>query len=99
MGMDRADFAHLRVLLLGDKTHLVQTLRSVLSLAGINKLVHTDNPRRALHLLTVETFDAVFADDHCELIDDQTFATAVRRYPGVLYRMVPVFVFQERARR
>jgi DNA-binding response OmpR family regulator len=97
--MERADFAQLRVLLLSGRTHAAQTLRSVLSLAGIANLTTMDNPRRTLDLLTMEVFDAVFADDACEKIDGMTFAVALRRRSGVLNPMVPIFVFQERARR
>jgi CheY-like chemotaxis protein len=97
--MERSDFAQLRVMLLSGKTHGAQTLRSVLSLAGVTNILMIDDPRKALDLLTMENFDAVFADDNCEPVSDITFAQAVRRRGGILNPMIPVFVFQEQARR
>ncbi|HJR56065.1 MAG TPA: hypothetical protein VJ798_05775 [Rhizomicrobium sp.] len=97
--MERSEFAQLRVLLVSGKTHSTQTLRSVLSLAGVTNILFIDSVRKALDLLTMENFDAVYAADNCELVDDMTFAVAVRRRAGVLNPMVPVFVFQEQARR
>lgn len=97
--MERSEFAQLRVLLVSGKTHGAQTLRSVLSLAGVTKITFVESPRKALDLLTMEDFDAVYADDNCGLIDETTFATSVRRRAGVRNPMMPVFVFQEQARR
>jgi CheY-like chemotaxis protein len=97
--MERSDFAQLRVMLLSGKTHGAQTLRSVLSLAGVTNILALDDPRKALEHLTLENFDAVFADDNCEKVSDLTFAMAVRRRGGILNPMVPIFVFQEQARR
>ena len=97
--MERSDFAQLRVLLLSGKTHGAQTLRSVLSLAGVTNILVIDDPKKALALLTTENFDAVYADDNCERVSDLTFAEAVRRRGGILNPMMPVFVFQEQARR
>jgi two-component system, chemotaxis family, chemotaxis protein CheY len=97
--MERSDFAQLRVMLLSGKTHGAQTLRSVLSLAGITNILFIDDPRKALDLLTMDNFDAVYADDNCEKVSDLTFAMAVRRRGGILNPMIPIFVFQEQARR
>ena len=97
--MEKSEFAQLRIMLVSGKTHGAQTLRSVLSLAGVTRITFVENPHKALDLLIMEDFDAVYADDDCGLIDDMTFAMAVRRRPGVRYPMMPVFVFQEQARR
>jgi CheY-like chemotaxis protein len=97
--MERADFAQLRVMLLTGRSHGAQTLRSVLTLSGVTNILFIDNPKKALDLLTMENFDAVYADDGCEKVSDLTFAMAVRRRSGILNPMIPIFVFQERARR
>ena len=97
--LELADFAQLRIMLLSGKTHGAQTLRSVLTLAGVIKIINVVEPRRALDLLTMEHFDAVFADEAAGPVEDLCFALAVRRTKAVLNPMVPVFVFQEQARR
>lgn len=97
--MERSDFAQLRVMLLTGKTHGAQTLRSVLTLAGVTNILYIDNPKKALDLLTMEDFDAIYADDACDKVSDLTFAMAVRRRGGIRNPMIPIFVFQERARR
>ncbi len=97
--MEKADFAELRVMLLSGKTHGAQTLRSVLTLAGINKILTVEQPSRAIDLLTMEYFDAIFAAEGCDPVDGLTFPLAVRRTRGILTPMIPIFVFQEQARR
>jgi two-component system chemotaxis response regulator CheY len=97
--MERADFAQLRILLLSGKTHGAHTLRSVLSIAGVTKITSLEDAGRAVDLLTMEHFDAVFADESAGQVDGLTFPLAVRRTRGILNPMVPVFVFQEQARR
>jgi two-component system chemotaxis response regulator CheY len=97
--MEKSEFAQLRVLMVSGKTHGAQTLRSVLSLAGVTNILMIEDPRKALDLLTMENFDAVYADDNCEKVSDLTFAMAVRRRSGMLNPMIPIFVFQEQARR
>lgn len=97
--MEKADFAELRIMLLSGKTHGAQTLRSVLTLTGVSKLVTLDQPVRAIDLLTMEYFDAIFAQDGCDAVDGLPFPLAVRRTRGVLTPMIPIFVFQEQARR
>ena len=97
--MERSEFAQLRVMLLTGKSHGAQTLRSVLTLAGVTNILFIDNPKKALDLLTMEDFDAVYADDSCDKVSDLTFAMAVRRRSGIRCPMIPIFVFQEQARR
>ena len=97
--MERADFAQLRIMLLSGKSHGAATLRSVLSIAGVSKIIPVDQSSRAIDLLTMEHFDAVFAEESCDAVEDLTFPLAVRRKAGILNPMIPVFVFQEQARR
>ena len=97
--MERAEFAKLRIMLLSRKSHGAATLRSVLSIAGVSKIIGLDQSRRALEMLTMEHFDAIFAEESSDPIDDLTFPQAVRRKVGILNPMIPVFVFQEQARR
>jgi len=97
--MERADFAALRILLLSEKTHAAQTLRSVLTLAGITRITSVAQSLRALELLTMDRYDAVFCDEASAPVGELTFALAVRRTPGVLDPLLPVFVFHELARR
>ena len=97
--MNKTEFAELRVMLLSGKTHGAQTLRSVLALAGVTKIISLDQPARALDLLTIDYFDAIFVADGCQLVEGMSFPLAVRRTRGILSPMMPIFVFQEQARR
>jgi len=97
--MEKADFAELRILLLSGKTHGAQTLRSVLTIAGVTRITSIEDAGRAVDLLTMKYFDAVFADESAGTVDGLTFPLAVRRAKGILNPMVPVLVFQEQARR
>lgn len=99
MAMGQMDFSVLRVLLLSGRNHTAQTLRSVLALAGISKIICTDDPGHALDYLCIDVYDAVFADDACRKVSDLTFPMAARRREGVLNPMMPIFVFHEHARR
>ena len=97
--MERAQFAALGVMLLSEKNHAAQTLRSVLTLAGITRITSIVSSCRALELLTMDNFDAIFCDEQCDSVDGLTFPLAVRRISGILNPLIPIFVFQERARR
>ena len=97
--MDRADFSQHRVLLVGPKTHALQLLRSVMAIAGVGKMVHVEEARRALELLGTEHFHAVFYSDKAASDGEKPFVLAARRDEGMLNPMLPIFEFQERARR
>jgi len=97
--MERADFAALGILLLSEKNHAAQTLRSVLTLAGVTRIASFDNSRRALEILTMDNYDAVFCGEYAQPVDGMSFPVAVRRVSGILNPLVPVFVFHENARR
>jgi two-component system chemotaxis response regulator CheY len=99
VGMVRAEFAALGIMLLSEKNHTAQTLRSVLTLAGITRITGIDNSRRALDILTIDNYDAIFCDDESETVDGLTFPLAARCMPGILNPMIPIFVFHERAKR
>lgn len=97
--MERADFAALGILLLSEKNHAAQTLRAVLTLAGVTRIATFDNSRRALEILTMDNYDAVFCGEYAKPVDGMSFPVAVRRVSGILNPLVPVFVFHEHARR
>ena len=97
--MNRADFSQHRVLVVGPKTHALQLLRSVMTIAGVGKIVHVEDARRALEMLCKEHFHAVFYDDKADAAEEKPFVVAARRGEAMLNPMLPIFVFQERARR
>ena len=55
--------------------------------------------RRALELLGMEHFHAVFYADNTDAVDEKPFVVSARRDKGMLNPMLPIFEFQERARR
>jgi two-component system chemotaxis response regulator CheY len=97
--MERIDFSAHRVLLVGAKTHAIQLLRSLLTNAGIGKVSHVEEGRRALELLSMEHFSAVFCDYGLDEAAEKPFIVSARRGEGMLNPMIPIFVLQERARR
>jgi PleD family two-component response regulator len=96
--MGQAEFKNLRVLLVGSRTHMLSLLRTVLSVAGVTRVVRMEQPDRALDLLRQERFAAVFCDT-LALRGGMPFAVAARRAPAVLNPTIPLFVLHERARR
>jgi CheY-like chemotaxis protein len=97
--MEQTDFSAIRVLLVAGRSHGVQTLRSVLAIAGVTRIASTEDTVLALDLLCTNVYDAVFCDDNCSQIDGLAFPLAARRRQDVLNPMVPIFVFHEHARR
>ena len=97
--MERSEFSTHRVLVLGTKSHAVMLLRSILGSTGVGRVVHVEHSRRALELLAIEHFDAVFCDASLKREDEQPFVVAARRNEGMRNPMIPIFVLQEGARR
>jgi CheY-like chemotaxis protein len=73
-------------------------MRTVLTAAGLSKVILIDEPRRALDMLCAESFDAVFVEAAVRL-DDVSFALAVRRSGAALNPMIPIFAVYGGARR
>ena len=97
--MDRSDFSSHRILVLGGKTHAISILRSILNTAGVTKIIHVEQTGRALDLLSMEHFSAVFCDQKAEGVNGMSFPVAARRTKSMLNPMIPIFALQERARR
>jgi len=95
----RTEFSIHRVLLLGVKSHRLQLLRSVLGIIGIGQVVVVESSRRAIELLRMEHFSAVFCDREVEGLDGLSFPVAARRAKNLLNPMIPIFVLAEWARR
>ena len=77
--MERSEFSAHRVLVLGAKSHAIMLLRSILGTVGVGKVAHVEHPRRALELLGMEHFSAVFYDPAIEAAGEQPFMMAARR--------------------
>ncbi len=97
--MKRSDFSSHRVLVLGGKSHTIGLLRSILGIAGVTQIIHVEESPRALELLSMEHFTAVFCDHTAEELDGMSFPVAARRRAGMLNPMIPIFALQEQARR
>ena len=93
------NLAEARILLLATKGSSTQILRTVFNIAGLGRIINVDEPRRALELLCVEHFHAVFVEGTMEH-DGQPFALAARRLPALLNPMIAMFaVFPEARQR
>ncbi|HEX4026937.1 MAG TPA: hypothetical protein VHX18_04900 [Rhizomicrobium sp.] len=93
--MEPSDFSAYRVLVLGAKTHGILLLRSVLNIIGVVKVVHVEHPRRALELLRIEHFNAVFCDLAVDGAGEPPFVVSARRDQSMLNPMIPIFLLQE----
>jgi two-component system chemotaxis response regulator CheY len=97
--MELETLSDVRVLLVARKGSSTQILRTVFNIAGITKVTCADEPRRAVELLCVEHFHAVFFEGVLEH-DGMPFAQAARRLPAMLNPMIAIFaVFPEARRR
>lgn len=96
--MAKLDLATARVLIVGAKGHAGPMLRTVLAAAGITRIELIDEPRRALDLLCIERFAAVFVESGAQL-DDVPFALVARRTEALLNPMIPIFAVYGGARR
>jgi PleD family two-component response regulator len=96
--MAQLDLAKTRILVVGAKGHAGPMLRTVLTAAGITRIVLIDDPRRALDVLCAEHFEAVFVEGPTKL-DDVPFALAARRNALLLNPMIPIFAVYGGARR
>jgi two-component system, chemotaxis family, chemotaxis protein CheY len=88
--MTESDLAAARILVVGARGPAGSMLRMVLTAAGITRIALIDEPRRALDLLCVEPFEAVFVEGSIQL-DDTSFAMAARRHTMLLNPMIPIF--------
>ncbi len=97
--MELDSLSEVRILLVASKGSSTQILRTVFAIAGITKLVMVDEPRRAIEMLCIENFHAVFVEGAMEQ-DGMPFALAARRLPALLNPMIPIFaVFPEARKR
>jgi two-component system chemotaxis response regulator CheY len=95
--MDQDAFVKCRVLLLGGKKHGMNTLKSVLGIAGVTNIFHVEDSQRAMDLLTQENFDAVFCDAGTEPLSGKCFPAAARANTAVLNPLIPIFELHDRA--
>jgi CheY-like chemotaxis protein len=91
------DLSDVRILLVARKGAPTQVLRTVFGIAGVNKIVTVDEPRRAIELLCSESFHAVFLEGALEH-DGAPFALAARRLPSLINPMIPIFALFPEAR-
>jgi two-component system chemotaxis response regulator CheY len=97
--MELENLSDVRVLLVARKGSSTQVLRTVFNIAGITKVTSVDEPRRAVELLCVEHFHAVYVEGALEH-DGMPFAQAARRLPSLLNPMIAIFaVFPEARKR
>ena len=96
--MDKNDLSGIRVLLVGMRGHGAQILRTVMTAAGISRIVSVEETLPALEMLCGESFDAVLVEGLLQH-DGVPFAIAARRTEALLNPMIPIFVVYANARR
>jgi two-component system, chemotaxis family, chemotaxis protein CheY len=96
--MAQLDLAAARILVVGARGPAGSMLRMVLTAAGITRITLADEPRRALDMLCIEPFEAVFVEGSIQL-DDTSFAMAARRNTMLLNPMIPIFTIFDGPRR
>lgn len=87
--MRRADFAALRVQVVGANSHAGALMRGVLAAAGVRHVVLVEDSRRALELLASQHFDAVFVEGETHL-KGIAFARSARR-KAMRNPLIPIF--------
>lgn len=92
--MAPGDISAHRVLVVGNRTHGIQLLCWVLVNAGITQIVHVDEPERAIELLRLQRFSAVYCDDGVAGVGGLTFPAAVRQMERLLNPMIPIFTLR-----
>ena len=96
--MELENLSDLRVLLVARKGSSTQVLRTVFNVAGITKVTSVAEPRRAIELLCIEHFHAVYVEGAMEH-DGVPFAQAARRLPSLLNPMIAIFAVFPQARK
>ncbi len=97
--MEITNLTDYRILVLGGKTHPILLLRSILSAMGAKQVFQVADTQRAIELLSMEFFQAVFYDPNSESYDGMTFPVAARRKESMVNPLIPIFAVQARARR
>lgn len=92
MSGKKTDLGSLYILIACAKPHVVQVLRHVLTISGVQHIQVAANAEVALDVLSCARIGAVFCDDSCSEIGGKSFAFAVRRQAAVLNPMVPLFL-------
>jgi two-component system, chemotaxis family, chemotaxis protein CheY len=89
---DETEFKSTRVLIVSAKAHVVQTMRHLLAIAGVQHIAVAQSAKAGLERLCAGRYGAVFCCDSCGEIDGAPFASTARRNPSVSYPMVPIFL-------
>lgn len=92
MGGRKTDLGSLYILIACAKPHVVQVLRHVLTISGVQHIQIATCAEVALEVLSCARISAVFCDDSCGEIGGKSFAHAVRRDVAVLNPMLPLFL-------
>ena len=96
--MEQPDFTGIRVLIVGARGYAAAMLRTVLNAGGILRIDVIEDADRALDVLRVETYDAVFVEEELTA-GGAPFALAARRTKSLLNPLVPIFAVYAGARR
>ena len=89
---ERENFAAHRLMIVGGKSHVVQTLRLVLGIVGVRQIRAAADAADAIDLLRAQLFAAVLCDESAAGSGPHAFGFAARRTAGLLNPMIPIFL-------
>jgi CheY-like chemotaxis protein len=89
---DLENFSAHRLLIVGGKAHVVQTLRQVLGIVGVKHIQVVADPAAAVELLRTQKFAAVLCDESAAGSGPRAFGYAARRTSGLLNPLLPIFL-------
>lgn len=86
------NFAAHRLMIVGGKGHVVQTLRQVLGIVGVKQIQAVADPAAAVEMLRTQMFTAVLCDETAAGAGARAFGFAARRTSGLLNPLIPIFL-------
>ena len=86
------NFGAHKVMIVGGKAHVVQTLRQVLGIVGVKQIQVVADPAAAVDLLCTQLFTVVLCDENAAGAGSASFGYAARCTSGLLNPLIPIFL-------
>ena len=86
------NFGAHKLMIVGGKAHVVQTLRQVLGIVGVRQIQSVADPAAAVDVLRTQLLTAVLCDEGAAGSGSMSFGYAARRTSGLLNPLIPIFL-------